>query len=131
MGCQYSGDLKRKKKSAYGNEEPEDLTPESKVKDVALTRPLIDLNEKPDWWEKESLKIDIPESGAEEVGPKNLSLETWLKDREKIQVTDPDSEEKEQIEQAAKPESETDVSLTVPVHRTLNQRQLICSRFQL
>ncbi|KAF3326259.1 C2H2-type zinc finger [Carex littledalei] len=101
---------KRKTESAYyGNEEPEDLTPESKLEEeIALADNgkneeledltpeskvkvvdgfEIDLNEMP-----YSIKNDIPESGAEEAARK--------------------SEEKKQIEQAAKPGVEADVLLT-------------------
>ncbi|KAF3326262.1 hypothetical protein FCM35_KLT07892 [Carex littledalei] len=112
-----SGDLKRKTRSAYGNEEPEDLTPKSKLK--------FDLNKMPE----ELLEIDIPESGAEQVEPKSLSLEMWLKDREKIQVTDPASEEKEQIDQATKAGPEADLKTTVyecnTCYRTFGSQQVL------
>ncbi|KAF3326263.1 C2H2-type zinc finger [Carex littledalei] len=121
MRCHYSDILNKKTKSAYGNQEPEDLTPESEVKDVALA--LIKLYDKLSSGKKELLEIDIPKSGAEEAAHKTLSLEMWHKNREKIQGTDPSLEEKEKIEQAAKPVSklkfskkrkmaETDISLT-------------------
>ncbi|XP_078164508.1 zinc finger protein ZAT9-like [Carex rostrata] len=156
MRLHYTGILNRKTDSAYGNEEPEDLTPESEVKDVALA--LINLNGKLSSGKMELLEIDIPtsgaeeaarktlslemrpkdltteskleedvalalidlklgsrksewleidilESGAEEVARKSLSIEMWPKDREKIQGTDPSLEEKEKIDEAAKPVS--------------------------